>query len=153
MTDKYDDREITLNNGERMTVREFLAIRKEEGLKIDPSTAEVTWWYARVSTLMVSTPTFQRVALVGNTLLADLAGTFGSSLATCQRRRVTRYGNGINPNWYFLLGSKTLPSRTDDANEIATNAHGAGGRASPRYACAAIRTLPPFGSGEAEAEA
>ena len=48
MKDKYDDREITLNNGERMTVREFLAIRKEEGLKIDPSTAEVTWWYAQV---------------------------------------------------------------------------------------------------------
>jgi hypothetical protein len=28
MTDKYYDREITLNNGERMTVREFLAIRR-----------------------------------------------------------------------------------------------------------------------------
>ena len=48
MTDKYDDREITLNNGERMTVREYLAIRKEEGLKIDPSTAEVDWTYALV---------------------------------------------------------------------------------------------------------
>ena|SRR6478672_5092872 len=48
MTDKYDDREITLNNGERITVREFLAIRKQEGLKIDPSTAEVTCWYAQV---------------------------------------------------------------------------------------------------------
>ena len=48
MTDKYYDREITLNNGERMTVREFLAIRKEEGLKIDPSTAEVRWTYAQV---------------------------------------------------------------------------------------------------------
>ena len=42
-----DDREITLNNGERMTVREYLAIRKEEGLKIDPSTAEVEWWYVQ----------------------------------------------------------------------------------------------------------
>ena len=48
MTDKYYDREITLNNGERMTVREFLAIRKEEGLKIDPSTAEVSGGYAQV---------------------------------------------------------------------------------------------------------
>ena len=47
MTDKYYDREITLNNGERMTVREFLAIRKEEGLKIDLATAEVWWTYAQ----------------------------------------------------------------------------------------------------------
>ena len=31
-----------------MTVREFLAIRKEEGPKIDPSTAEVMWLYAQV---------------------------------------------------------------------------------------------------------
>jgi hypothetical protein len=28
-------------------VDEFLAIRKAGGLKIDPRTAEVTWWYAQ----------------------------------------------------------------------------------------------------------
>ena len=31
-----------------MTVEDWLAIRKEEGLKIDPSTAEVSWCYAQV---------------------------------------------------------------------------------------------------------
>lgn len=33
---------------EKMTVEDWLAMRKEEGLKIDPSTAEVDWRYARV---------------------------------------------------------------------------------------------------------
>ena len=28
-------------------VKEWLAIRKEAGLKIDPETAEVDWWYAQ----------------------------------------------------------------------------------------------------------
>jgi len=28
-------------------VEQWLQIRKEEGLKIDPDTAEVTWWYAQ----------------------------------------------------------------------------------------------------------
>ena len=111
-----------------MTVKEFLAIRKEEGLKIDPSTAEVDWNYAQGLAPMASIPNFQRIAIVwvGHTLLADPVVTFGSSLATCQRRRVTRCGNGINPNWHFLLGSKTLPSRTDDADTVTANAHGAG---------------------------
>jgi hypothetical protein len=31
---------------EKLNVKEWLAIRKEEGLKIDPETAEVTWDYA-----------------------------------------------------------------------------------------------------------
>ena len=31
-----------------MSVEQWLAIRKEEGLKIDSETAEVEWWYARV---------------------------------------------------------------------------------------------------------
>jgi hypothetical protein len=31
-----------------MTIEEFLAIRKEAGLKIDPETAEVDWCYAQV---------------------------------------------------------------------------------------------------------
>jgi hypothetical protein len=29
-------------------LKEWYAIRKEEGLRIDPSTAEVNWWYAQV---------------------------------------------------------------------------------------------------------
>jgi hypothetical protein len=32
---------------EKANVEEWLAIRKEEGLKIDPDTAEVTWHYAQ----------------------------------------------------------------------------------------------------------
>lgn len=30
-----------------MSVEEWLAVRKEAGLKIDPETAEVEWWYAQ----------------------------------------------------------------------------------------------------------
>jgi hypothetical protein len=31
-----------------MTTEEWLAIRKEAGLRIDPATAKVTWWWAQV---------------------------------------------------------------------------------------------------------
>jgi hypothetical protein len=31
----------------KLNLEEWLAIRKEEGLKIDPDTAEVTWHYAQ----------------------------------------------------------------------------------------------------------
>jgi hypothetical protein len=33
---------------DQMTVEQWLAIRKEAGLKIDPETAEVTWQYAQI---------------------------------------------------------------------------------------------------------
>jgi len=33
---------------EEMSVEDWLAIRKQEGLEIDPSTAEVDWTYAQV---------------------------------------------------------------------------------------------------------
>lgn len=32
---------------EKAEIEEWLAIRKEAGLKIDPETAEVTWWYGQ----------------------------------------------------------------------------------------------------------
>jgi hypothetical protein len=41
----------TVENKEQvveMTIEEWLAIRKEAGLKIDPETAEVCWRYAQV---------------------------------------------------------------------------------------------------------
>jgi hypothetical protein len=41
----------TVENKEQaveMTTEEWLAIRKEAGLRIDPATAHVTWWCARV---------------------------------------------------------------------------------------------------------
>ena len=34
---------------EEMTVEDWLAVRKQEGLKIDPSTAEVDWEFAQTS--------------------------------------------------------------------------------------------------------
>ena len=37
---------MTLNDSSEMTVDQWLAIRKEEALKIDSSTAEVDWIYA-----------------------------------------------------------------------------------------------------------
>jgi hypothetical protein len=74
MTDKYDDREITLNNGERMTVREFLAIRKEEGLKIDPTTAEVHWHYTEVTDPYGVYP-FEEIECVGRSYFARRPGS------------------------------------------------------------------------------
>jgi hypothetical protein len=32
----------------KLTPEEFRAIRKEAGLRIDPATAKVTWWFAQV---------------------------------------------------------------------------------------------------------
>ncbi|HQR23750.1 MAG TPA: hypothetical protein PK163_03125 [Steroidobacteraceae bacterium] len=43
MTDKHES-----NDGATLTVEQWLQIRKEEGLRIDAETAEVTWIYARV---------------------------------------------------------------------------------------------------------
>ncbi|WMT70972.1 hypothetical protein [Bradyrhizobium sp. Ash2021] len=42
----------TVENKEQaveMTTEEWLAIRKEAGLKIDPDTAEVCWWWAQMA--------------------------------------------------------------------------------------------------------
>jgi hypothetical protein len=41
----------TVENKEQaieLTIEEWLAIRKEAGLRIDPATAHVTWWWAQV---------------------------------------------------------------------------------------------------------
>jgi hypothetical protein len=45
---------------DEVTVENWLAIRKEEGLKIEPATAEVYWTYALTPTLMVSSPNFRK---------------------------------------------------------------------------------------------
>ena len=34
-------------NDKSMPLNQWLAIRKEAGTKIDPATAEVTWWFAK----------------------------------------------------------------------------------------------------------
>ena len=43
-----DEKTTASANADQMTVEQWLAIRKEAGLKIDPETAEVTWTYAQV---------------------------------------------------------------------------------------------------------
>jgi hypothetical protein len=45
---------------DEVTVENWLAIRKEEGLKIEPATAEVYWTYALTPTLMVSSPNLRK---------------------------------------------------------------------------------------------
>ena len=45
MTDKQQSE--NKEEAVEMTIEEFLAIRKEAGLKIDPETAEVMWTYAQ----------------------------------------------------------------------------------------------------------
>ena len=40
--------DMTVNDNSEMAVDQWLAIRKEEALKIDPSSAEVDWSYAQV---------------------------------------------------------------------------------------------------------
>jgi hypothetical protein len=43
-TQQFENKEEAVE----MTIEEFLAIREEAGLKIDPETAEVYWHYAQV---------------------------------------------------------------------------------------------------------
>jgi hypothetical protein len=49
MYDYADKKREIINEttGARMTVGQWLAIRKEAGRQIDPETAEVDWWYAQ----------------------------------------------------------------------------------------------------------
>ncbi len=43
------ENEPEANDTEHMTVEQWLAIRKEAGLRIDPETAEVMWSYEYVA--------------------------------------------------------------------------------------------------------
>src|SRR5262249_4109293 len=49
MVDVYFPQKMGPMMTDEMTVEEWLAIRKEAGLKIDPESAEVNWWYAQVA--------------------------------------------------------------------------------------------------------
>ena len=81
-----------------MTIEEFLTIRKEAGLKIDPETAEVDGYMQRSSILMGSIRTcrMKLPALGERTSLALRTVTFGSSSATYPRQPETRCGKSTN---------------------------------------------------------
>lgn len=74
-----------------MTVEQWLAIRKEEAPKIDPATAEVTWWYAQTMDPYGVDPDLpDELKCIGRaTLPAGPATTFGFPLAICPRKRAT----------------------------------------------------------------
>jgi hypothetical protein len=84
------------NNDDAVEMRivEWLAIRKEAGLQIDPDTAEVCWRYAQVLDPygFIRTCRNKVTALAGSILLALVALTYASSLATYLSRPRTRCG-------------------------------------------------------------
>jgi hypothetical protein len=67
-------------------VKEWLAIRKKEALKIDPETAEVDWCYAQLDDPMGFTPTFPKMALAARISHAALAAMCGCASTTFLRR-------------------------------------------------------------------
>ena len=124
---------MTVNDNSEMAVDQWLAIRKEEALKIDPSTAEVDWIYALTLDPYGVYPDQRNTGvLAGYTLHGDLAVTFGWSLAICQRRPAMRFGNGINQSWRFLpdlrnggtdppLATRALSSRKNSAAAVVVS--------------------------------
>jgi len=88
-----------------LTVEKWIAIRKEEGRKIDPSTAEWGWCYAPVSNPYGVYPPDECDYIDGNASPADPAARFGSRFQTCKRRPVPPYRTGRSPNYAFLLGA------------------------------------------------
>jgi hypothetical protein len=81
----------------KMTIQEFLAIRKEAGLKIDPETAEVDWAYAQVLDPYGISPPDEEHECIGRAYFArSRAVTFGSSLVTFPRQPEARCGKSTN---------------------------------------------------------
>ena len=80
----------------QITVEQWLEIRKEAGLQIDPETAKVRWEYALNSTLMGLTQIFRRSGSKsdGNTSRVLREVAFGCGLAIYLRRREMLYGAG-----------------------------------------------------------
>ena len=89
----------------KMDVEQWLAIRKEVGLKIDPETAEVDWHYARTfDPYCLSCRTFRRnIISGGNTSPAHPKATYGSGLAICPRQPVRRFEKGTAASWRFQV--------------------------------------------------
>ena len=95
---------MTVNDNSEMAVDQWLAIRKEEALKIDPSTAEVDWTYALTLDPYGVYPDLpEECQQVGREYFARRPGSeVGWCLTICQRRPAMRFGNGINQSWRFL---------------------------------------------------
>src|SRR5262245_35351647 len=95
-----------------MTVEQWLAIRKEAALRIDPETAEVEWIYADIGDLAVYT-TYRRKAFAwgGHTLPVHPKATFGFALTTCPKWSATPCGTGTAQSWRFRQGSRRYPDR------------------------------------------
>ena len=77
-------------SGNKMTKEQWLAVRKEAALQIDPETAEVHFEYAQNSTPTASTTTFRRNANVsGGYILPILQeAMYGCGLAIYPTRPV-----------------------------------------------------------------
>ena len=79
---------------DQMSVEQWLAIRKEAGLKIDPETAEVMWTYAQTLDPYGVYPDLPvECDCVGREYLPVFPeATFGSAFATCPKRFATTCG-------------------------------------------------------------
>ena len=82
---------------EQITVEEWLAVRRAEGRKIDPATAEVDWRYAQVLDPYGVCPDLpEECDCIGREYFArhGPAVKFGSSLEIYQTRHVRSCGSG-----------------------------------------------------------
>jgi hypothetical protein len=95
-------------------VEDWLAIRKEEALKIDPGTAEVTWHYAQTLDLYGVCPDLpEECQCIGREYFARSPGSdiwvhFGD---LPEKVREALWGKEMNPNWRSLQGWKRYLSR------------------------------------------
>jgi hypothetical protein len=96
-------RDLRCNMSEKLNVEEWLAIRKQEGLKIDPETAEVSWHHAQTFDPYGVDPVLRNSnRLDGNTSPDHLIATSGFTLAIYPRKSVRPFGKEMSPNWRFL---------------------------------------------------
>lgn len=88
---------------ETMTIEEWLAIRREAALQIDPETAEVEWCYAQTPDPYGITPDLtEDCRQVGREYFACAPeATFGFGLVTCRPRHEMHCGESIDINWRF----------------------------------------------------
>ena len=89
----------------KFDVEQWLAIRKEAGLTIDPETAEVCWIYAQTGDPYGVYPDLpEERQQVGREYFArPREVTYGSTLGTSRTEPVMPYGKDINVIWRSLL--------------------------------------------------
>ena len=103
---------------DQMTVEQWLATRKEAGLKIDPETAEVDWIYAQtLDPYGVYRTSRRNASKLGVNILPVLPeATYGSILVICPRRSKPRCGKSINESWPSPLDGKGFFTLIDPRN-------------------------------------